>query len=47
MMSVNSPILRVNNLVVDFPVFGGLLQRKIGAVLAVKGVSFELLMVRL
>ena len=43
MMSVNSPILRVNNLVVDFPVFGGLLQRKIGAVHAVKGVSFELL----
>ena len=42
-MSVNSPILRVNNLVVDFPVFGGLLQRKIGAVHAVKGVSFELL----
>ena len=41
-MSVNSPILRVNNLVVDFPVFGGLLQRKIGAVHAVKGVSFEL-----
>ena len=42
MMSVNSPMLRVNNLVVDFPVFGGLLQRKIGAVHAVKGVSFEL-----
>ena len=42
-MSVNSPILRLNNLVVDFPVFGGLLQRKIGAVHAVKGVSFELL----
>ena len=42
MMSENSPILRVNNLVVDFPVFGGLLQRKIGAVHAVKGVSFEL-----
>ena len=42
MMSVNSPTLRVNNLVVDFPVFGGLLQRKIGAVHAVKGVSFEL-----
>ena len=41
-MNENSPILRVNNLVVDFPVFGGLLQRKIGAVHAVKGVSFEL-----
>jgi len=27
MMSVNSPILRVNNLVVDFPVFGGLIAR--------------------
>jgi ABC-type oligopeptide transport system ATPase subunit len=42
-MSENSPILKVNDLVVDFPVFGGLLQREIGAVHAVKGVSFELL----
>ena len=42
-MNENSPILKVNDLVVDFPVFGGLLQRKIGAVHAVKGVSFELL----
>jgi len=42
-MSENSPILKVNDLIVDFPVFGGLLQRKIGAVHAVKGVSFELL----
>jgi ABC-type oligopeptide transport system ATPase subunit len=42
MMNENSPILKVNDLIVDFPVFGGLLQRKIGAVHAVKGVSFEL-----
>jgi ABC-type oligopeptide transport system ATPase subunit len=42
MMNENSPILKVNDLIVDFPVFGGLLQRKIGAVHAVKGVNFEL-----
>lgn len=41
-MSENSPILKVSNLIVDFPIFGGLLQKKIGAVHAVKGVSFDL-----
>ena len=42
-MNESSPILKVNDLVVDFPIFGGLLQRRIGAVHAVKGVSFELI----
>ena len=41
-MSNKNTILKVNNLVVDFPVFGGLMQRKIGAVHAVRGVGFEL-----
>ena len=41
-MSNKNNILKVNNLVVDFPVFGGLMQRKIGAVHAVRGVGFEL-----
>ena len=41
-MSENSPILKVSNLIVDFPIFGGLLQKNIGAVHAVKGVSFDL-----
>ena len=41
-MSTNRPILRVDNLKVDFPVFGGLLQRKINSVHAVRGVDFEL-----
>ncbi len=41
-MTNKNIILKVNDLVVDFPVFGGLMQRKIGAVHAVKGVGFEL-----
>ena len=41
-MSTNRPILRVDNLKVDFPIFGGLLQRKINSVHAVRGVDFEL-----
>ena len=38
-----SPILRVSNLKVDFPVFGGILQRQISSVHAVRDVSFELI----
>ena len=38
----NEPILKINNLSVDFPIFGGIFQRKVGAVHAVKNVSFEL-----
>ena len=35
-------ILKVRNLSVDFPIFGGVFQRTIGAVHAVKDVSFDL-----
>jgi peptide/nickel transport system ATP-binding protein len=38
----DGPLLRVSGLVKDFPVTGGLLARKAGAVSAVAGVSFEL-----
>jgi len=36
------PILRVADLTVDFPVFGGILQKEIDTVHAVKSVSFDL-----
>jgi len=36
-------ILKVKDLVVDFPIFGGIMQRKIDSVHAVKKVSFDLL----
>ena len=36
------PILRVTDLTVDFPVFGGILQKEIDTVHAVKSVSFDL-----
>jgi oligopeptide transport system ATP-binding protein len=36
------PLLKVENLVKSFPIYGGLLSRKIAAVQAVQGVSFEL-----
>ena len=42
-MNNSNPILKVRNLSVDFPIFGGILQRKVGAVNAVKNVSFDLL----
>jgi len=41
-MNKTSKILSVNDLTVDFPVFGGILQREIDQVHAVKKVSFEL-----
>ena len=41
-MNNTSKILSVDNLTVDFPVFGGILQREIDQVHAVKKVSFEL-----
>ncbi len=37
-----SSILKIRNLSVDFPIFGGVFQRSIGAVNAVKNVSFNL-----
>ena len=42
-MSKEKPILRVRDLTVDFPFFGGILQRKVGSVHAVKNVSFDLI----
>jgi ABC-type oligopeptide transport system ATPase subunit len=42
-MSKEKPILRVRGLTVDFPFFGGILQRKVGSVHAVKNVSFDLI----
>ena len=42
-MIENNHILKVKNLSVDFPVFGGIMQRQIDSVHAVKGVSFKLL----
>ena len=41
-MNNTSKILSVNDLIVDFPVFGGILQKEIDQVHAVKKVSFEL-----
>lgn len=42
-MSDSKPILKIRDLSVDFPIFGGILQRQVGAVNAVKNVSFDLL----
>ena len=36
-------ILKVKDLVVDFPIFGGIMQRKVDSVHAVKKVSFDLI----
>ena len=41
-MKNNTTILSVSDLIVDFPVFGGILQKEIDQVHAVKKVSFEL-----
>jgi len=37
-----TPLLRVDNLVKQFPIRGGLLQREVGCVHAVDGISFDL-----
>jgi len=42
-MLKNKTILKVRNLNVEFPIFGGILQREINAVHAVKDVSFDLI----
>jgi oligopeptide transport system ATP-binding protein len=41
-MTTTSPLLRVDNLVKQFPIKGGLLSREVGRVHAVDGVSFDL-----
>ena len=41
-MNNTSKILSVSDLIVDFPVFGGILQKEIDQVHAVKNVSFDL-----
>tara|TARA_Y100001970_G_scaffold158211_1_gene193507 strand:- start:2468 stop:3340 length:873 start_codon:yes stop_codon:yes gene_type:complete len=41
--NVNENIIEIKNLVVDFPVFGGIMQRKIDSVHAVRKVSFDLI----
>ena len=43
MKNVNENIIEIKNLVVDFPVFGGIMQRKIDSVHAVRNVSFDLI----
>ena len=40
-MNDKNTILKVKDLVVDFPVFGGILQKQISSVHAVRGLSFE------
>ena len=42
-MSHKKSILKVRDLSVDFPIFGGVFQRKIGAVHAVNKVNFDLM----
>ena len=42
-MIEQNPILKVSNLQVDFRVFGGILQKQISSIHAVKNVSFELI----
>jgi hypothetical protein len=39
---MNAPLLQVKNLVKHFPIKGGLLQREVGRVHAVDGLSFDL-----
>lgn len=41
-MSSSNQILRVRDLIVDFPIFGGIMQKEVGAVHAVRKVSFDL-----
>ena len=40
-MNDKNTILKVKDLVVDFPVFGGILQKQVSSVHAVRGLSFE------
>ena len=42
-MNKENPILKIKNLCVDFPIFGGILQKQIDSVHAVKNVSLDLI----
>ena len=41
-MNNDNQILKVSDLIVDFPIFGGIMQKEVDAVHAVRKVSFEL-----
>ena len=41
-MKKNKKILKIENLNVEFPLFGGILQREVSAVHAVKNVNLEI-----
>ena len=41
-MNNNNQILKVRDLIVDFPIFGGIMQKEVDAVHAVRKVSFDL-----
>jgi ABC-type oligopeptide transport system ATPase subunit len=41
-MNNDNQILKVSNLIVDFPIFGGIMQKEVDAVHAVRKVSFDL-----
>lgn len=42
-MNKENPILKIKDLSVDFPIFGGILQKQIGSVHAVRNVSLDLI----
>ena len=42
MSTKKDPILEIKKLVVDFPIFGGIMQRKVDSVHAVRKISFDL-----
>ena len=41
-MKINDAILKIKNLNVEFPLFGGIFQREVSAVHAVKNVSLDI-----
>ena len=41
-MKITDQILKINNLNVEFPIFGGIFQREVNTVHAVKNVSLEI-----
>ena len=42
-MNKENPILKIKDLSIDFPIFGGILQKQIGSVHAVRNVSLDLI----